>query len=166
MSVQSADIRYLLSGGAANIDPLLSLGGVRSSNSASPSTLFDAVKASEIAAGDVEYRCIYVYNSNATFTLTGAVLWLTSNTPSNLSDIAVGLGSSAVNGTEQSTASESAAPIGVAFISAATKAAGLALGDLAPGASRAVWIRRAISTGSLVNSVVDPFTLRTQGSSL
>lgn len=165
MAITSADIRHLLSGGATNANPAASLGGVKSSVTASL-TLYDNLSVAELAAGDVEYRCHYVKNAHSTLTLTNAVLWINSNTPSNLTTLAVGLGTSAINGTEQVVADESTAPTGVTFAAAVNKAGGIALGDLAPGASRAVWTRRTASSGSVSVPVVDPCTFRVEGETL
>jgi len=147
MLVHQSDIVFRLSGGAANTLPASSLGGAKSTQPA-PSALFDSVSGAEAAAGDVEYRCIYVHNASATDPLTNAVLWLAANTPSASTDIAVGLGASAMNGTEQTVADESAAPAGVTFSAAATKAAGIALGSVPVGQHRAVWVRRTVTAGA------------------
>jgi len=72
MPIASADIKYRLSGGAANADPLVSLGGAKSSVDAG-SNLLDPVSSSEALAGDIEYRCYYIHNAHATLTLENAV---------------------------------------------------------------------------------------------
>lgn len=147
MSVASSDIQYRLSGGASNTAAAASLGGAKSSQPA-PASLFDSVSGAEATAGDIEYRCIYVHNASATDPLTNAVLWLAANTPSASTDIAVGLGASAVNGTEPSVADESSAPPGVTFSAAASKAAGIALGTIPVGQHRAAWVRRSVAAGA------------------
>ncbi|SFD83616.1 hypothetical protein [Massilia yuzhufengensis] len=147
MAVTSADIKYRLSGGAGNTSAIASLGGAKSSQPASAS-LFDSVSGAEAVAGDTEYRCIYVHNASTTTAMANAVLWLTANTPSGSTDINVGLGTSAINGTEQTVANENTAPSGVTFTISATKASGLALGNIPPGQHRAVWLRRVVSGGA------------------
>lgn len=161
MSILSSDIQYRLSGGAANADPLVSLGGTKSSSNAS-SNLFDDVTTTEAQNGKTEYRCIYVHNANSTTTLTGAVLWINSNTPSATTDVAIALGSSGLNGTEASVANESTAPTGLTFVAAADKTNGIALGDIPAGQSQAVWVRRIVGAGTAALSS-DPFTLRVEG---
>lgn len=160
MPVASTDIVCRLSGGASNSSAAASLGGAKSSVAA-PSSLFDTVAGAEASAGDIEYRCIYVHNASTDSTMTNATAWITSNTPSGSTTIDIGLGSSAINGTEQTVANESAAPTGVTFGAAASKAAGLALGSLAPGQSRAIWYRRTVTGGAAV-SASDPMTLRVE----
>ena len=159
MPVSSAEIKYRLSGGASNASPVASLGGVKSSQAAS-SALFDSVSGAEAAAGDVEYRCIYVHNDSAS-PMTNAVLWLTANTPSGSTTIELGLGTSAINGTEQTVASEGAAPAGVTFALCANKAAGLALGTIPAGQHRAAWLRRTV-TGGAPAAASDTASLRVE----
>ena len=159
MAIVSTDIQYRLSGGASNSDPALSLGGVKSSTAAS--NYFDDVSSAEASAGDTEYRCVYVHNNHGTLSLIGAKVFIQTNTPSSDTDVAIGLGSSAINGTEQTVANESTAPTGVSFSAPTTFAGGLAIGDLAAGAHRAVWVRRTVNAGAA--AYADSFTLRVQG---
>lgn len=160
MAIQSTDIQYRLSGGASNTSAAASLGGAKSS-AAVPVAIFDDVSSAEAAAGDAEYRCVYVHNGHASLTLIGAVLFILANTPSTSTTVDVGPGTSAVNGTEQSVADESTAPSGVTFSAAASQAAGIALGDIPAGQSRAVWVRRTISAGA--GAVNDTFSFRVVG---
>ena len=159
MAIISTDIQYRLSGGASNSDPALSLGGVKSSTAAS--NYFDDVSSAEASAGDTEYRCVYVHNNHGTLSLIGAKVFIQTNTPSSDTDVAIGLGSSAINGTEQTVANESTAPTGVSFSAPTTFAGGLAIGDLAAGAHKAVWVRRTVNAGAA--AYADSFTLRVQG---
>ena len=159
MAIVSTDIQYRLSGGSSNSDPAASLGGVKSSTAAS--NYFDDVSSAEASAGDTEYRCVYVHNNHGTLTLIGAKVFIQTNTPSSDTDVAIGLGSSAINGTEQTVANESTAPTGVSFSAPTTFAGGLAIGDLAAGAHKAVWVRRTVNAGAA--AYADSFTLRVQG---
>lgn len=164
MAIVSSDIKYRLSGGSANANPATSLGGVISSTDA-PATTFDDVSSAEAQAGSVEYRCVYVRNTHGTLTLVGAKVWIQANTTTPSSDVvAIGLGTSAVNGTEQTVANETTAPTGVTFSAAANEGAGLTIGDLAPGATKAVWIRRTVLAGA--SAVAESFTLRVKGDTL
>ena len=159
MAIVSTDIQYRLSGGSSNSDPAASLGGVKSSTAAS--NYFDDVSSAEASAGDTEYRCVYVHNNHGTLSLIGAKVFIQANTPSSDTDVAIGLGSSAINGTEQTVANESTAPTGVSFSAPTTFAGGLAIGDLAAGAHKAVWVRRTVNAGAA--AYADSFTLRVQG---
>lgn len=160
MAIASTDIQYRLSGGAGNASPAASLGGAKSTTAAGTS-IFDDVSSAEAVAGDTEYRCVYVHNAHASLTLVGAVAWVPTNTPSASTTVDVGVGTSAVNGTEQTVADENTAPSSVTFAAAATQGAGIALGDIPAGQSRAVWLRRTITAGA--GAVNDSFTLRVTG---
>lgn len=160
MPIISTDIKYRLSGGGANTDPALSLGGAKSSTDA-PSGLLDTVSSVEAAAGDTEYRALYVHNNHGTLTLEGAKLWVQANTPSADTTIEVGVGTSAVNATEQTVANEGVAPSGVTFVAAANEAGAITLGDIPAGQHRAVWIKRIVTAGAVASS--DTATLRVKG---
>lgn len=165
MPIISTDIQYRLSGGAANSDVNASLGGAKSSNSlvsATSNNFFDAAASAELSVGDVEYRCFYVHNNHGSLTLQNAVVWLTSNTPSADTTIDIGLGSSAVNGTEQTVANESTAPTSVTFSAPATEGAALALGNIPAGQHKAVWLRRTITAGAAAFTD-DACTIRVKG---
>lgn len=162
MPILNSEIKYYLSGGAGNSNPNASLGGVISTTELG-SNGFDDVSSAEATAGTVEYRCVYVKNTNSTLTLIGAKVYLSANTPSATTNVDIGLGTSAVNGTEQTVANESTAPSGVSFSAPANFAAGLTIGDLAPGATKAIWMRRTVNAGTA--AVADSFTLAVQGDS-
>ncbi len=164
MPITATDIVFRLSGGASNASGDASLGGALSSNAVSSSVnaLFDYVSGDESAAGDTEYRCIYVRNSHASLTLYGTKVWVASNTPSSDTEAAIGLGTSAVNGTEQTVANENTAPTGVTFGLAANEGAALSIGDLAPGAHKAIWVRRVVTAGAAAYNN-DGMTLTVKG---
>ena len=155
MPITSAEIVYRLSGGAANSNANTSLGGAKSSTVV-PAALFDDVTSAESAAGDTEYRCFYVHNANASLAMQNAVIYIQANTTG--SRIAIGVGSSAINATEQTVADEGTAPAGVTFYQPANKAAGLALGNIPAGQHRAVWVRRTI--GAATAAANDTYTLQ------
>jgi hypothetical protein len=150
MAIITGNFVTRLSGGAANAVGNASLGGAKSANAMSSSIdgLFDFTSGAESAAGDVEYRCVYLNNENGTDTMLGALVWISANTPLAGSVLAIGVGTAAVNGTEQTVANESTAPAGVTFSEPASAGAGLALGDLPAGQHKAIWLRRTITAGS------------------
>ena len=164
MPIESTDIEFRLSGGGSNTDPNAALGGAKSSTEIGTGlhNLFDIVGSAEAAAGDTEYRCLYVHNAHATLTLENAVIYIQSNTPSTDTSAEIAVGSSAVNGTEQTIANESTAPTGVTFSAAANLGAALALGDIPPGEHRAVWVKRIVAEGAAAYND-DQVTLRVQG---
>ena len=160
MPIITTDIVYRLSGGAANADPLLSIGGAKSST-ASGATIFDDVSSAEAAAGDTEYRLIYVHNAHATLSYQAAAIWIQTQTPSASTDVAIGLAVAGLNGTETAVANENTAPAGVSFSAPSTFGAGLALGTIPAGQHFGVWVKRTVTAGAA--SVADNFTLRVQG---
>ena len=158
MAIVTADIEYRLSGGAANSSPAASLGGAKSSTVVG-SDLFDDVASGESAAGDTEYRCVYVHNDHGSLTMESAKVWIQANTPSPDTVIAIGVGTAAINGTEQTVADESTAPSGVTFSSPTSEGTALSLGNIPFSQHKAVWVRRTVTAGaSAYNS--DSFTLR------
>jgi len=150
MAILATEINYRLSGGAANNDGNASIGGAISSNDTNESLngLFDQVSGDESAAGDVEYRCVYIQNNNGTLTAQNPKVWIETQTTSNDTDIAIGLGDAAVGATEAAIADEETAPANVTFSQPADKAGGLDIPDLAPGEYIAVWIRRTINAAA------------------
>ena len=154
----AVDLEYRLSGGAANSNPLLSIGGAMSSVEATGSTLFDTVTSAEAAAGDTEYRCVYIYNNGAT-EATSCSLWIQANTPSGDTDIAIALGGEGEGGSAETPADENTAPSGESFSSPSSAGTGLSLGNLAAGERYPVWIRRTV-TAAAAASASDTFTLR------
>jgi hypothetical protein len=160
MSIISNDFAFRLSGGSANSNANASLGGAKSSTAVSTGVdaLFDAVSAAEALAGRVEYRCIYLHNANGSDTMTAARVWVSANTPLAGTTLEIGVGTAAVNGTEQTVASETTAPSGVSFSAPASAAAGLALGDIPAGQHKSVWLRRTVSAGA-GNSANDTWSL-------
>lgn len=155
MPIISTDIQYRLSGGAANSNANASLGGAKSSNVV-PSGLFDDVNSTESAAGDTEYRCFYVHNNHGSLAMQNAVIYIQANTTGN--KIAIGVGTAAINGTEQTVADENTAPSGVTFSQPSTKGTALALGNIPAGQHKAVWVRRTIAAASGASN--DTYNLR------
>lgn len=160
MAIVNTDIKYCLSGGWSNPSPSASLGGGRSSTEAD-NGIFDNGSSAEAVAGDVEYRCVYVLNDHGSLTLLGAKLWVQTNTPSADTNVEIGLGTSAVNGTEQTISDENTAPTGVSFSAPSSEGAGLTIGDLGSGQHKAIWIKRTVTAGAAATN--DSFVLRVKG---
>lgn len=143
MAIISSDFQLRLSGGASNTNGNASLGGIKSSQvvSSSVDALFDAISAGEAAAGDTEYRVVYLHNASATDTMINAVVYISSQTSSPNTSAEIGVGTAAVNGVETALADESTAPAGVAFSAPSTVGAALALGTIPPGQHKAIHIK-------------------------
>lgn len=166
MAIVASDIKFKFStkSGAAgnstagNADG--SLGKYISTTEITDATLhnlFDKVTGDENAASDVEYRCIFVHNAHATLTLESAVAWLSAEVAGGAATaIAVdGVAASAI-GSESAqadeVANESTAPSGESFSSPTSKAAGIALGDIAAGYCRAIWVRRTAANNAALDA--------------
>lgn len=168
MPIVAGDIVFRLSGGAANTTQTASIGGARSTagggviSTDQLNNVWSDVSGAEGAAGSVKYRCIYVLNTHATLTYTAPKVWISALTTSADDEVDIGIGSSAVNGTEQTIANEDTAPTSVTFTRPTTFAAGLATNDLAPSAHRAIWIRRTVNTNAAAANA-NPYTLSIQG---
>lgn len=140
-----AAIAFRLSGGAANSNPLTSLGGAMSSIAATANTLFDTVTAGEAAAGDIEYRCIYVLNTGDE-DLDSVKLFISDQPTQGV--LALAAAGEGKNGTAEVVANENTAPAGETFTSPTTAAGGIELGPLAVGERFALWVRRTISAAT------------------
>ena len=148
MPITSSDIKLPISGGASNSSQNAALGGALSTTTEASSSLFDSVGSAEALSGDTEYRCFYVKNNHGSLTAQNVKVFLSANTPSAETDLAIGLGTAAIGATEQSVADENTAPNGVTFVAAASQAAALVIGDLAPGLAKAVWLRRVVNANA------------------
>lgn len=123
--------------------------------------LFDDVSGAENAASTVDYRCIFIHNSNTANAYENAVVYLSAETAGGASiaiatdNIAASaIGSASAQAAEVAT--ETTAPTGVsAFSSPTTVGTGLSLGTIPSGQTRAIWIRRtAANTAALSNDGV------------
>lgn len=147
MAISSSDISYRLSGGGANTTAALSLGGAKSETLA-PAGLIGDISSAQAAAGGVYYRCIYVHNGHATLTSLAPTVWIQTNTPSSDTTLDIGVGTAAVNGTEQTVADGLTAPVGVSFSAPSAYAGGVSLGDIPAGQHKALWLRYTLNAGA------------------
>ena len=155
MPIVNTDIQFRLSGGASNSDPILSLGGIKSSTAVTGSTIFDTVSGAESTAGDTEYRCIYVHNNHGTLTMLSSKIWIQAD---NLSYISIALGGEGLNGTAETVVDESTAPIGESFSAPANEGASLSLGNIPAGQHYPIWVKRTVPPAAAAAS--GSFTLR------
>lgn len=109
--------------------------------------LFDTITGDENAASEAEYRCIFVLNNHATLTWSSVVVWVSGETAGGaVAAISVDTTAASAKGSSSAQAKEvtdeNTAPSSQSFTAPTSKATGLAIGDLAAGQVRAVWIRR------------------------
>lgn len=157
MPIAGSDIVYRLSVAAAAGDttagtPATSLGDQVSTTAittAQLNNLWDNVSGAEAAAGDVEYRCVFVLNNHATLTLEGAEVEVTSQPAGGAVAIALDniAASAKGSGSAQAAtvANESTSPGGSA---GAFGVGPLTIGNLAPGEVKGIWIRRTVTAGA------------------
>ncbi len=176
MAILTTDILFKFSvvaaaGNTTGGTPATSLGDQISTTQITAATLnnlFDDVSGDENAASDVEYRCYFVHNNHATLTWQSPVVWLSAETANGAScQIAIDdLAASPIGQASAQAdviADESTAPgAGVgAFSAPTTKATGLALGNIAAGSCRAIWVKRtAANTAALDN---DDVSIKVEG---
>lgn len=151
MVILTTDIVFRLSGGAANSNVLISLGGTKSSVALVDNTLNNLYADSlgpESVAGSIKYRAIYVHNAHASLTMQNSKVYITTNTPSTDTVFDIAVGTAAINATEQSVANEDTAPSGVTWLQPSTYATGITLGNIPFGQHIAVWFRRTVTAGA------------------
>lgn len=177
MPITSADIFFRLAGGAANTDPNASLGGAISTAGGGAivdnvaNNLWDDVTGDEAAAGDTEFRGLYVKNNHGSLTLTGAVIWFdgagTAAPASASRNFDMAVAAEAMNVSMATIANESAVPATVSFTRPTTKAGGLQLNGstgLTAGSYRGVWIRRVVTAAAVAAN--DTVSIRAEGDTL
>jgi hypothetical protein len=128
--------------------------------------LFDNITGAENAASTVDYRCIFIHNSNATNPYETVFAWISAETAGGAS-IAIGVDPTAASligaavAQAVTIANETTAPAGVTFTSPTTFATGIALGTIPVGSCRAFWIRRTAANTTALTA--DGVTLSVQG---
>lgn len=80
MSVVKSDIVIVMSGGSANADPNLCLGGDPSATPISGylNNLFDNESEDDSHNGKTDYRCFYIFNDNTTDIFYNVKIWIYS----------------------------------------------------------------------------------------
>lgn len=157
MAITSSDIVKRMSVVAAAGDttassPAASLGDQVSTSvitTAILDNLFDDVSVAQSAAGDTDYRCLFLLNNHATLTLQAATVSVLSQTSGGASvSIALdNIGPVAKGSASPQAATigaEGSAPAGVGAFGAGP----LTIGDMAPGQVKAVWVRRITAPGA------------------
>jgi hypothetical protein len=119
--------------------------------------LYDDISGAENAASTVDYRGIFVHNSNSANTFENPVVYLSSEVAGGAS-CAVGadttatsaLGSASAQGL--TIANETTAPAGVTFSSPTTAGAGVALSNIPVGNVKQFWVRRTAANSSALSA--------------
>lgn len=175
MPILSTDLLYKLSsttatqGNQATSTPAASLGKYISTSTIVDNTLnnlWNDITGDQNASSQVDYRCVFIHNNNASITLVNPMLWIVSTTAS-AAQLALAVDTTAASvigsATAQaiSIATSTTAPAGLTFSSPASKAAGIPLSNLPAGQCRAIWLRRTATNSAAVNN--DTFQIRIEG---
>lgn len=120
--------------------------------------LFDDISGAENAASTVDYRCIFVHNTNTANVLENPTLYISAETAGGASialatdNIATSAkGSASAQAAE--IANETTAPSGVsAFSSPTTAGTGLALSNIPVDQVKAFWVRRTAANTSALSA--------------
>ena len=159
MTIAESDIHIRISGGsvgAGNTDPDQALGGPMTSTDLVDNTaenLFDHTSGAESTAGDVEYRCCFVYMDHDTITYQGAKLWIDSETNHANANIKIALDLAGLNADADIVSTENEAPSpALTFVEANGEGNALTLGNMTPNSRYAFWVERTITAGCLAKN--------------
>lgn len=122
--------------------------------------VFDDVSKAESFDGDVEYRCLYLYNAHGTDEMKDVKLWIDENTPGQ-DVIGIALDAVGLNSAPSTIANEDTAPTGANFDSAnpVSEASALLVGDMAAGEFYPFWVRRTVPEKTTQAVTNDDFRL-------
>lgn len=173
MAVLDTEIKFYLTGagsdGGVQTDPNAAFGNYRSATEivdAIAENLLDNVSNAERVAGDIEYRCFAIKNTNGVSSITNAIIWIETDTGTSQDDISFAVEvptGGDTNGSAQSVANESTSPtVGAgnasAWSDATSKGSGLGVDqgshdvNLDAGEIVFVWVRRNIVAGATPGS--------------
>lgn len=120
---------------------------------ATVNAVFDDISGAENAASAVDYRCVFVHNSNGANALENTVVWLSAEVSggANISIGADPTAASAIGSTGAQAvqiATETTAPAGVSFSAPTSAGSGVSLGTIPTGQCKAFWVRRTASNSA------------------
>lgn len=130
--------------------------------SATLENLFSNISSAEAKDGVTKYACLYVKNTHASFTWSAVKQWILQNTPSNDTEVFLGLGVSGVDGEEPTIADELTAPAGVIFGSPEDEATANDLPNLAKAEYHGFWVKLVVSPNAAAIAL-DNWKIRTKG---
>lgn len=137
-------VRQRLSGGAANADPALAIGGAMSSEGVTlapgQTGLFGNV---DTGSETVDYRGIYIVNNEDTQAVN-ATVYVSSQFAEQSLELALGAAVEDVNVEIETLADAFTAPGGVSFSAPTTAETGVDLGVIGAGESLGFWLRRTV----------------------
>jgi hypothetical protein len=128
--------------------------------------LFSDITGAENFSGQVDYRCVFLLNSNGTDTLTSPVLWFSGSVAGGALKF-FGVDPTAPSPVGSSSpqavtiANSTTPPSGVVFHNPTSYATGIGLSNLPPNYVVAIWFQREAINSAAINN--DGFTLSVQG---
>lgn len=172
MPILETDLIHRLSGGLTNTNPDSALGGAMSTDpggvivSDTDNNDMDDITSTEALAGIVIYRGYYYSNEiiSSALTWTTPVFWIESQTSSGDTDVSIAIADEAKNIDIETIVNEETAPVGPSFTAPATKATGIAIGDLDQNDNRGHWVRYNVNAAS--SSTLDTYTIKAEGDTL
>lgn len=170
MPIAAADISMRGSGATGETDPENYLGGVMSTVAGGIivtdvlNNLFNDFTSTEAGVTDDYYRGLYWDNEHATLQYTTPFMWISSQTSSGDTDVALAIADEAKNVAIETIANELQAPVGPTFTAPASKGAGIAVGSLDAGDNRGWWLRYHITAPA--GAALDTMTIAIEGDSL
>ena len=133
---------------AGNLGGAISAAKAEVSNNI-PAAFWSNISSTRAASGGTRYRCFYFYNSHDSIYAQNPIVYVSQQTESPADEVSIALGSSGVNGTEQTIADEYTAPTGVNFIAGTTRTTGLVLDTpIPPLGWFAVWVADIIKANA------------------
>jgi hypothetical protein len=165
MAITGTDILQKLSvttGAAGNSvggTPAGSLGKYISTTAITDATLdnlFDDISGDENTGSVVDYRCYFIHNNHGTLTWQNVVAYISAETAGGAS-VSIGVDTTAASALANASAqavtvaTELTAPAGASFTAPTTKATGIALGSIAAGQVRGLWVRRTAANNAALD---------------
>ena len=123
--------------------------------------LWDDISGDETEAGDVEYRGIYIMNTNDSDSFLNIKLWISEEIADAQTKVDIGIEAPVM----QSIANESTAPSGITFSHPVSESEGIDIPDLGASEYYGIWIRRTVTAGDSHGSSLG-YTLSVKGETL
>lgn len=149
MAIMATDPQHRLSGGVANVVPLLSIGRAKSLVESGANPVDDVARADALA-GDVEYRCFYVHKRFAPTMVLSNNVETQVDTPSTDTTMDIGLAAMGLNDMETTLANENTAPAGGRYTAPSPRGTGPSIGDLLRSQHYGLSIRGIVAAGAAV----------------
>lgn len=137
------------------------LGGAATASTTDGSDLFDDFTDTETTDGVTVYACIVLETDVA---YSNARIYIDSETTHANVNWTMGLGSGAINATEQTIADEETPPSSVTFTDSEGLANALVIGDMAGNDKKTIWLKAVLGAGVLAKTETPyAFVLKTAG---